>query len=143
MDDAFLLRFLRARKFDYDRALELLLNYHAGRRAWPEVFQDLKPSTVKHVLDLGFLSVLPHPDPSGRYILCLQPGRGVHQGAFTAGDQGRSLGAFTGGVHQGCSLGAFTSGVHLGRSLGGVHQVVFTSAGHQGRSLGAFTRGVH
>ncbi|XP_059912083.1 alpha-tocopherol transfer protein-like isoform X1 [Gadus macrocephalus] len=75
LDDAFLLRFLRARKFDYDRALELLLNYHAGRKAWPEVFQDLKPSTVKHVLDLGFLSVLPHPDPSGRYILCLQPGK--------------------------------------------------------------------
>ena len=74
LDDAFLLRFLRARKFDYDRALQLLLNYHAGRKAWPEVFQDLKPSTVKHVLDLGFLTVLPHPDPNGRYILCLRPG---------------------------------------------------------------------
>lgn len=75
LDDAFLLRFLRARKFDYDRALQLLLNYHAGRKAWPEVFQDLKPSTVKHVLDLGFLTVLPQPDPNGRYILCLRPGR--------------------------------------------------------------------
>ncbi|KAK1803567.1 hypothetical protein P4O66_020987 [Electrophorus voltai] len=75
LDDAFLLRFLRARKFDYDRALQLLLNYHGSRRAWPEVFQDLKPSTVKHVLDLGFLTVLPRPDPQGRYILCLRPGR--------------------------------------------------------------------
>lgn len=74
LDDAFLLRFLRARKFDYDRALQLLLNYHAGRKTWPEVFQDLKPSTVKHVLDLGFLTVLPQPDPNGRYILCLRPG---------------------------------------------------------------------
>lgn len=74
LDDAFLLRFLRARKFDYDRALQLLLNYHAGRKAWPEVFQDLKPSAVKHVLDLGFLTVLPRPDPNGRYILCLRPG---------------------------------------------------------------------
>ncbi len=74
LDDAFLLRFLRARKFDYDRALQLLLNYHASRKAWPEVFQDLKPSTVKHVLDLGFLIVLPRPDPHGRYILCLRPG---------------------------------------------------------------------
>lgn len=74
LDDAFLLRFLRARKFDYDRALQLLLNYHAGRKAWPEVFQNLKPSTVKHVLDLGFLTVLPQPDPNGRYILCLRPG---------------------------------------------------------------------
>ncbi|TRY98808.1 hypothetical protein DNTS_013111 [Danionella cerebrum] len=75
LDDAFLLRFLRARKFDYDRALQLLLNYHASRRAWPEVFQDLKPSTVKHVLDLGFLTVLPRPDPNGRYILCVRPGK--------------------------------------------------------------------
>ncbi|XP_076840323.1 alpha-tocopherol transfer protein-like [Brachyhypopomus gauderio] len=75
LDDAFLLRFLRARKFDYDRALQLLLNYHGSRRAWPEVFQDLKPSTVKHVLDLGFLTVLPRPDPQGRYILCLRPGK--------------------------------------------------------------------
>ncbi|XP_077369397.1 alpha-tocopherol transfer protein-like isoform X2 [Festucalex cinctus] len=75
LDDSFLLRFLRARKFDYDRALQLLLNYHAGRKAWPEVFHDLKPSTVKHVLDLGFLTVLPQPDPNGRYILCLRPGK--------------------------------------------------------------------
>ncbi|XP_064155541.1 alpha-tocopherol transfer protein-like [Anguilla rostrata] len=75
LDDAFLLRFLRARKFDYDRALQLLLNYHGSRRAWPEVFSDLRPSTVKHVLDLGFLTVLPQPDPNGRYILCLRPGK--------------------------------------------------------------------
>ncbi|XP_062871634.1 alpha-tocopherol transfer protein-like [Trichomycterus rosablanca] len=75
LDDTFLLRFLRARKFDYDRALQLLLNYHSSRRAWPEVFQDLRPSTVKHVLELGFLTVLPRPDPQGRYILCLRPGK--------------------------------------------------------------------
>ncbi|GAA6095922.1 alpha-tocopherol transfer protein-like isoform X1 [Tachysurus ichikawai] len=75
LDDAFLLRFLRARKFDYDRALQLLLNYHSSRRTWPEVFQDLKPSAVKHVLELGFLTVLPRPDPQGRYILCLRPGK--------------------------------------------------------------------
>lgn len=83
LDDAFLLRFLRARKFDYDRALQLLLNYHAGRKAWPEVFQDLKPSTVKHVLDLGFLTVLPLPDPNGRYILCLRPGNFNQQRLYT------------------------------------------------------------
>lgn len=74
LDDSFLIRFLRARKFDYDRALQLLLNYHAAHKAWPEVFKDLKPSTVKHVLDQGFLTVLPHPDPNGRFILCLRPG---------------------------------------------------------------------
>ncbi|XP_028850001.1 alpha-tocopherol transfer protein-like [Denticeps clupeoides] len=75
LDDAFLLRFLRARKFDYDRGLQLLLNYHASRRAWPEVFHDLRPSTVRHVLEQGFITVLPQPDSQGRYILCLRPGK--------------------------------------------------------------------
>ncbi|KAM4737751.1 LOW QUALITY PROTEIN: alpha-tocopherol transfer protein-like [Anableps anableps] len=70
----FLLRFLR-RKFDYDRALQLLLNYHRGRKAWPEGFQDLKPSTVKHVLTWGFLTVLPRPDPNGRIQVLFLPAR--------------------------------------------------------------------
>ncbi|XP_062897492.1 alpha-tocopherol transfer protein-like isoform X2 [Mobula hypostoma] len=75
LDDAFLLRFLRARKFDYDRALKLLLNYHANQRTWPEVFANLRPSAIKHVLDSGFLTVLPYPDPLGRRILVIRPGR--------------------------------------------------------------------
>ncbi|KAG8513286.1 Alpha-tocopherol transfer protein-like [Galemys pyrenaicus] len=79
LDDAFLLRFLRARKFDYDRALRLLLNYHGCRRAWPEVFDDLRPSALKGVLESGFLAVLPHTDPRGCHILCIRPGNGQVQ----------------------------------------------------------------
>ncbi|XP_032897366.1 alpha-tocopherol transfer protein-like isoform X1 [Amblyraja radiata] len=75
LDDAFLLRFLRARKFDYDRALKLLLNYHASQKTWPEVFSNLRPSAIKRVLDSGFLTMLPRPDPLGRYILVIRPGR--------------------------------------------------------------------
>ncbi|XP_028667886.1 alpha-tocopherol transfer protein-like [Erpetoichthys calabaricus] len=75
IDDSFLLRFLRARKFDYDRSLKLLVNYYASRRSWPEVFQNLRPSNVKHVLDSGFLTVLSQPDPDGRFVLCLRPGK--------------------------------------------------------------------
>lgn len=74
LDDAFLLRFLRARKFDYDRALQLLVNYHSCRRSWPEVFTNLKPSALKDVLASGFLTVLPHTDPRGCHILCIRPG---------------------------------------------------------------------
>lgn len=74
LDDAFLLRFLRARKFDYDRALQLLLNYHGCRRSWPEVFTNLRPSALRHVLASGFLTVLPQPDPRGCPILCIRPG---------------------------------------------------------------------
>ncbi|XP_049635272.1 alpha-tocopherol transfer protein-like [Suncus etruscus] len=77
LDDAFLLRFLRARKFDYDRALQLLLNYHGCRRSWPEVFTNLRPSALRHVLASGFLTVLPQPDPRGCPILCIRPDRWI------------------------------------------------------------------
>jgi hypothetical protein len=76
LDDAFLLRFLRARKFDYDRALQLLVNYHGCRRSWPEVFSNLRPSALKDVLNSGFLTVLPHTDPRGCHVLCIRPGTG-------------------------------------------------------------------
>ncbi|KAM4032176.1 alpha-tocopherol transfer protein-like isoform 1-T3 [Anomaloglossus baeobatrachus] len=75
VDDAFLLRFLRARKFDYDRALQLLVNYYSCRKGWPEVFTNLRPSAVKPVLDSGFLTVLPHTDTEGRRIVCIRPGQ--------------------------------------------------------------------
>ncbi|XP_059935482.1 alpha-tocopherol transfer protein-like isoform X2 [Mesoplodon densirostris] len=77
LEDAFLLRFLRARKFDYDRALQLLINYHSCRRSWPEVFNNLRPSALKEVLASGFLTVLPHTDPRGCHILCLRPDRWI------------------------------------------------------------------
>ncbi|XP_064024074.1 alpha-tocopherol transfer protein-like isoform X2 [Pogoniulus pusillus] len=75
LDDAFLLRFLRARKFDYDRALQLLVNYHSCRRSWPEVFSNLRPSAVKPVLESGFVTVLPCRDPEGRHVVCIRPDR--------------------------------------------------------------------
>ncbi|XP_053308869.1 alpha-tocopherol transfer protein-like [Spea bombifrons] len=75
VDDSFLLRFLRARKFDYDRALQLLVNYYSCRKSWPEVFNDLRPSAVKPVLDAGFLTVLPQTDREGRRIVCVRPGQ--------------------------------------------------------------------
>ncbi|XP_076786308.1 alpha-tocopherol transfer protein-like isoform X2 [Arvicanthis niloticus] len=77
LDDAFLLRFLRARKFDYDRALQLLVNYHGCRRSWPEVFSNLRPSALKDVLNSGFLTVLPHTDPRGCHVLCIRPDRWI------------------------------------------------------------------
>lgn len=80
VDDAFLLRFLRARKFDYDRALQLLVNYYSCRKGWPELFTDLKPSAVKPVLDSGFLTVLPLCDMEGRRVVCIRPGEGRYLG---------------------------------------------------------------
>ncbi|XP_062060228.1 alpha-tocopherol transfer protein-like isoform X2 [Lepus europaeus] len=77
LDDAFLLRFLRARKFDYDRALQLLVSYHSCRRSWPEVFSNLRPSALKDVLASGFLTVLPHTDPRGCHVVLIRPDRWI------------------------------------------------------------------
>ncbi|XP_064597382.1 alpha-tocopherol transfer protein-like [Liolophura sinensis] len=73
-DDAFLLRFLRARKFDYDRALKLLVNHYKVKRDNPEIFNDLRPSRVKHVLEDGVITALKHRDKHGRQIVVFRPG---------------------------------------------------------------------
>ncbi len=74
-DDGFLLRFLRARKFDYDRAYEMLLNYYTIRAEHREYFDNLVPSTVKNVLDAGVSMILPKPDKHGRRIVYFRPGQ--------------------------------------------------------------------
>jgi CRAL/TRIO, N-terminal domain len=74
-DDAFLLRFLRARKFDYDRSYTLLVNYYTIRAQNPEVFSGLKFNMVEHVFDSGVLSVLPTRDSLGRNVVYLRPGK--------------------------------------------------------------------
>lgn len=57
-DDIFLLNFLRARKYDTERAFQLIKNYYSTRKRYPEIFNDLKPSAIKKCLDAkigGFL----------------------------------------------------------------------------------------
>lgn len=108
LDDAFLLRFLRARKFDYDRALQLLINYHSCRRSWPEVFNNLKPSALKDVLASGFLTVLPHTDPRGCHILCIRPGIALDRG----GACGDSLSVWEVSVQHPLPLSSFVPSLY-------------------------------
>ena len=75
VDDAFLLRFLRARKFDYDRAYQLLLRYYQVRAENAEVFDDLKPSTSAAVLENGVVVALPLRDKNGSRVIYFRPGR--------------------------------------------------------------------
>ena len=81
-DDSFLLRFLRARKFDHNRALKMLINYHTQRQDWPDVFEKVKnPSTIKHVFEEGcFVSIGKAKDGSS---VCIgRPGK-VDDALFT------------------------------------------------------------
>ncbi|KAK3087066.1 hypothetical protein FSP39_001176 [Pinctada imbricata] len=73
-DDAFLLRFLRAKKFDYDRAFNLLLTHYQMRKNNAELFCNLRPSAVKHVLEAGVTGVLPHRDKNGCKVIVFRPG---------------------------------------------------------------------
>ncbi|CAL1540188.1 unnamed protein product [Lymnaea stagnalis] len=73
-DFNFLLAFLRARKFDQERTFQLLKNYYEIRRTEPEIFDDLKPSRIKHILDDGLFEILKERDSEGCKVVILRPG---------------------------------------------------------------------
>ncbi|XP_070534837.1 alpha-tocopherol transfer protein-like isoform X2 [Ptychodera flava] len=74
-DNAFLLRFLRAKKFDYDRAFQMLVNYYEVRRDYPDIYTELFPSKIQHVWQDSLQAVLPCSDKDGRRVLVFRPGK--------------------------------------------------------------------
>ncbi|XP_067134223.1 clavesin-1-like [Centruroides vittatus] len=68
MDDMFLLSFLRARKFDRERAVKLLRNYYSSREKNPSMFTDFNPLAVKEYLDMKMIGYLQQTDQEGRVI---------------------------------------------------------------------------
>ncbi|XP_070394194.1 alpha-tocopherol transfer protein-like isoform X2 [Dermacentor albipictus] len=72
-DTAFLLRFLRVRKFDVESALQTIRNYYRCREASGSSYQELLPSKVPAVAR-NLLMVLPETDVHGRLILLVRPG---------------------------------------------------------------------
>lgn len=75
VSDRILLRFLRARKFDVDRAYEVIVNLEKFRRAHPEYFTDLKGEEFREFYGQGFMRVLRTPDKLGRCVSLLMPKR--------------------------------------------------------------------
>jgi hypothetical protein len=75
LDDPFLLRFLRTKKFDYDRALRLLVNYYRVRADYPEIFTNFRPSAVRSILEAGIVNVLDKRDQAGRRVIVFRPGK--------------------------------------------------------------------
>ena len=72
-DDTFLLRFLRARKFDTFEAFKLLGRYFEYRQDNPNLFSNFKASEkcIKEALFDGIPAVLEKSDSSGRKIIVL------------------------------------------------------------------------
>lgn len=75
MDDAFILRFLRARKFDYDRAFKLLQQYFLMKVNNADLYADFRPSAVMHVFKDNMQMMLPLRDPKGRRIFLFRAGK--------------------------------------------------------------------
>lgn len=74
-DGRFLLRFLRARKFNVDRALQLYLNYYKYRHKHAHLLRDMTPSSVEHVLSRGFFALLDTPNTYGSKAVVVYPAR--------------------------------------------------------------------
>lgn len=75
LDSRFLIRFIRARKFDLDRALKLLKDYYEMRRLDGKVFVDLYPSIMLPVLRERIQTVLQNRDKHGRHIFLFNAGK--------------------------------------------------------------------
>lgn len=71
----FLIRFLKARDFDVELALKLLINYHKWRQEWPEITADLRPSSVIGLLQNNYHGVLRERDDSGSRVLIYRIGQ--------------------------------------------------------------------
>ncbi|XP_054714299.1 alpha-tocopherol transfer protein-like [Uloborus diversus] len=74
LDDAFLIRFLRARKFNPQRAFNALRNYYTFKVRYSGMLTDFKPSEVQKVMEMNNLFVLPRRDPSGAVVGLLRAG---------------------------------------------------------------------
>ena len=73
-DDEFLIRFLRARKYDKDKAFQLLVNYNQFRRKHITFFKSLNASHLRPVFEDGLPMVSPVRDHLGRTLVFLLAG---------------------------------------------------------------------
>nr|XP_054932387.1 retinaldehyde-binding protein 1-like [Dermacentor andersoni] len=77
-DDAFLVKFLRARKYDAHSAFTNVKKYFRVRTDHPELFKELTPSSI--LFDVvcrtnRLLTVSRHKDPLGRVVVLIKIGR--------------------------------------------------------------------
>ncbi|XP_041362009.1 alpha-tocopherol transfer protein-like [Gigantopelta aegis] len=86
-DDAFILRFLRARKFDQEKAFTLVMNFYTVKFEHADLFATMKPSYVKEALEDGVTGMLEHRDKEGCKVIIFRPDANTvhefHQNSIT------------------------------------------------------------
>ncbi|XP_050527190.1 alpha-tocopherol transfer protein-like [Daktulosphaira vitifoliae] len=73
MDEAFLLRFLRARNFKLKATYQLIVNYCRFREKHPDYYS-INPLNLSHIGDQDILSVMPYKDQTNRRIMIYKIG---------------------------------------------------------------------
>lgn len=73
-DNKFLLCFLRAKKFDIERALQLYVNYHKYRSKYAHILGEMTVESAQELLSGGALCVFP-PREDGPRLIVIRAGQ--------------------------------------------------------------------
>lgn len=73
-DEAFLLRFLRAKKFDVEKAFKMITKYYWMKENSPDLFHVSPPSDLKAMLEMQIQCMLPQKDNHGRQVYVFRVG---------------------------------------------------------------------
>ncbi|XP_012559190.1 alpha-tocopherol transfer protein-like [Hydra vulgaris] len=72
--DKGLIIFLRARKFNVDKAFELMVRYYETKRSNPDIFENFNPSAERLTFQSGWNIAFPKRDSNGCRIFTICPG---------------------------------------------------------------------
>lgn len=76
-DDRFLLKFLRARKFNVERAYDLIMNYYTLRASNPKYCSRVIPSAMETIISRNMACVLPGRTDAGCAVYIFRPGEKI------------------------------------------------------------------
>ncbi|XP_071037852.1 uncharacterized protein [Parasteatoda tepidariorum] len=80
MDDSFLLRFLRCKKYDVKKAFITLKNYYDFKKRYSGIITDLTPSKLKRVLEMDCIFMSPMRGPNDENVtIIFVPDKEVYQ----------------------------------------------------------------